>query len=102
MLGQLKAYIGSRWHSTVGSLGSGTPTLSIVFSEKGPGLHQLIFGHRKYMLDCDHLNLPNLLEKLDLLLNEEKTARKQLSSAIPEIKKLAYSAGQHLKNALDD
>ncbi|MGB9620375.1 MAG: polysaccharide pyruvyl transferase family protein, partial [Armatimonadota bacterium] len=55
VLGRLHAYIGARMHSTVASLGSCTPTLSVTFSEKGPALNELLLGHRRFAFDCSEL-----------------------------------------------
>lgn len=96
VLGQLKAYIGSRFHSTISSMGAGTPTLSIVFSEKGPALNEFIFGHRQYVLDYASLTPERLLEKVDFLLSEEAEVRQILGKRIPEMQQLARSAGDYL------
>lgn len=100
VLGKLKAYVGSRFHSTVGALGSGTPTISICFSEKAPALNQLLLGHTRFVMHCRNLTPTTLSEMTCQLLSEEDAVRKQLQKTLPEIQALAHSAGDYLKEAL--
>ncbi len=100
VLSQLKAYVGSRFHSTISSLGAGTPTISLTFSEKGPALNELIFGHCRYAMDYTSLTPESLMAKLNILLSDESAIRETLKRRIPEIQQLARSAGTHLAEVL--
>jgi len=100
VLGHLKTYVGSRWHSTVGALGSATPTLSIGFSEKAPALNKFLLGHDRYVLNCKELNPVGLADKLEELLTNEEQVRQALRDRLPAVQELARSAGAHLKELL--
>lgn len=102
VLGRLKAYVGSRWHSTVGSMGCGTPTVSIGFSEKTPALNSLLLGHTKFCMHCKNLTVQTLVELVESLLEEEATIRDILRKRVPEICEMANSAGLYLKEALKE
>lgn len=100
VLGQLKAYVGSRFHSTVGSMGSGTPTLSISFSEKGPALSRFLLGHADFTIDCRQLTPGGLSERLQGLMDAEEDVRATLARRLPEVRELSRSAGEHLRSVL--
>ncbi len=100
VLGKLYAYIGSRMHSTVSSLGSGTPTLSIAFSEKGLAINELLFGHTRFAFQCNELTVQKLREKLTELLSEADTVRDHLSRRIPQIQEMSRKAGEYLNELL--
>ncbi|MGC8863729.1 MAG: polysaccharide pyruvyl transferase family protein [Armatimonadota bacterium] len=100
VLGQLYAYVGSRWHSTVAALGSGTPTVSIGFSEKAPALNDLLLGHTRFVIHCSQLTSGRLQEVLEELLESRETTRRTLQEKLPYVRALAESAGEHLKNLL--
>lgn len=99
-LGQMKAYIGSRFHSTVAAFGSGTPTVSLTYSEKGPALNSFVLGNEQFALPYGQLTPDRLMEKLNAILADEKTIRKTLAARIPQIRELSRLAGTHLGEAL--
>ena len=100
VLGRLHAYVGSRWHSTVGALSSATPTVSIGFSEKAPALNELLLGHTRFALDCRELTPERLTGLVSELLSEHDVVASSLRAVLPEIKALARSAGEHLWDLL--
>lgn len=100
VLSKLRGYVGSRFHSTISSFGSCTPTVSVSFSEKAPALNKLLLGHSDFVLSCKDLTVPNLIEKVNLMLSQEEIVRTTLRQRIPEIKALAHSAGDHLRDFL--
>ncbi len=99
-LGQMRAYVGSRFHSTIAALGSGTPTVSVTFSEKGPALNEFLLGHRRFVLDYTQLAADSLASNLGVLLSEEQAVRTALQDRLREIRGLARSAGAYLSEAL--
>lgn len=100
VMSRLKAYVGSRFHSTIGAMGSGTPTVSISFSEKAPALNELLLNHSKFVIHCKDLTVDRLSNVLSELLSEEDSTRKSLQLRLPEIKALAHKAGQYLQETL--
>ena len=100
VLGRLRAYVGSRFHSTVGALGSGTPTLSIPYSEKGPALSRLLLGHTDFVIPWRQLEPEFLAEKVSALLDAEQDVRERLRNRLPEIRAMSHRAGDHLRELL--
>ena len=96
VLGRLYAYVGSRWHSTVGALSSGTPTVSIGFSEKAPALNELLLGHTRFVIDCPELTLGRLEDVVGNLISEHSVTAQALQKRLPMIRAMSESAGDHL------
>ncbi|MDH7603029.1 MAG: polysaccharide pyruvyl transferase family protein [Armatimonadota bacterium] len=100
VLGQLRAYVGSRFHSTISSFSSCTPTVSLTFSEKGPALNEFLLGTTKFAIHYAKLTPEALMDKLNLLLEEEETVRSKLRTRIPEVQALSRLAGTYLAEVL--
>ena len=100
VLGRLHAYVGSRWHSTVAALSSGTPTVSIGFSEKAPALNELLLGHTRFVIHCSQLTRHRLKDVLEDVLESREAIRRALQERLPHVRALAESAGEHLKTLL--
>jgi polysaccharide pyruvyl transferase WcaK-like protein len=101
VLSRLYAYIGSRMHSIVGSLGSATPTVSIGFSEKYPALNRLMLGHTRFYLSCKDLTSQSCIDKLNELLAERNAVKGHLEKRLPEIHIMSHKAGEYLKEVVD-
>lgn len=102
VLGRMYAYVGSRWHSTVGALSSGTPTVSIGFSEKAPALNELLLGHARFAIDCRELTPGRLGDVVDDLIAEHSATAQALQERLPAIKSMSESAGDHLKTRIGE
>jgi len=97
VIGQLACFAGARMHSTVAAFSSSVPTLSFSYSIKSVGLNRDLFGHTEYMLSPKDITPETTVEKIKVLLQDEKAIRQQLEERIPMVKKLAYQAGEYLK-----
>ena len=96
----LACFAGARMHSTIASLSSAVPTLSFSYSLKSVGLNQDIFGHEAYLLPAKDINPESVVEKIGLLLQEEKAIRQHLNDRLPAIKKMAFEAGTYLQEVM--
>jgi polysaccharide pyruvyl transferase WcaK-like protein len=97
IMGQLRAFVGSRMHATIGAMGCCTPTVSVAFSEKAPALNEFLLGHKRFVLKCNELAPDRLTDTVCVLLAEESDVRDALARRLPEVKQLSRSAGQYLK-----
>lgn len=100
VVGQLKVYVGARFHSTVAAFGSGTPVLAIPYSEKGPALSKFLINTTDYVINCRDLAPGILAEKLASLLDNENDVRAILGARLPEVRRLALSAGRYVAESL--
>lgn len=99
-ISQLRGFAGARTHTTIASLSTCTPTISIGYSMKARGINKDIFGHLDWLLPVGDLNPKSLLEKIKIFLSEEKNIRTELKQKIPVFKKRALSAGDYLAEIL--
>ena len=99
-ISQLKGFAGARTHTTIASLSTCTPTISIGYSMKARGINKDIFGHFDWLLPVGDLSPESLLEKIKILLGEEKNIRTELKQKIPVFNKRALSAGDYLAEIL--
>ena len=79
IISKCRFFIGARTHSTIASISSGVPTISIAYSQKAKGINQDIFGHENYVLETQIVSKENLRKKLNLLIENEETIRNLLS-----------------------
>jgi polysaccharide pyruvyl transferase WcaK-like protein len=100
VISQCDYFIGARMHSTISSLSSGVPTLSIAYSPKAYGINQKIFGHTNYVIPISSLSGVALLEKLNLLRHDRKKIVDQLNKVIPIVKEEADTGGRYLAELL--
>jgi colanic acid/amylovoran biosynthesis protein len=101
VISQCDYFIGARTHSTISSLSSGVPTLSIAYSPKAYGINQKIFGHTNYVIPISSLSGGALLEKFNLLRHDRQKVVEQLIKLMPIVKEEAYSGGRYLAELLN-
>ena len=92
-----KVFVGGRTHSTIAALSSEVPTLSIAYSRKALGINQDVFGHQKYCVPVEELTTAKLIEKISLLIDDEKEIRIMLKARLPDIRARADLAGKTLQ-----
>lgn len=89
-------FIGARTHSTIASLSTCVPTISIGYSLKSQGINKDIFGHEDYLLKIGELNTDSLFGKFTLMTKKEAGIRNLLYQKIPEIQKRAWDNVKYL------
>ena len=100
IISQMELFIGCRTHSTIASLSSEVPTLSIGYSMKARGINKDIFGHHDWLVPLDELQPEFLTEKAATLLNAKSEVKDHFNTVMPAYKKRARAAGQYLKELL--
>ena len=88
LLSQFKIFIGARMHSTIASLSSNIPTISISYSIKSKGINEMIFENQRLVLNCNEINHFNLINKIDYILKNEEYLRKNMVNKNKSIRKL--------------
>ena len=99
-IAQCHYFIGARTHSTLASLSSAIPTLSVAYSTKAYGINQDLFGHLDYVLPISELNRQALMNKFYLLKEKRSEIIEQLKVRVPEMQRLALQGGAFLANLL--
>jgi len=101
VISQLRAHVGARTHTTIASLSSCVPTVSIGYSMKARGINRDVFGHEDWVIPIQELTPAGLSSKVALMLDQESLVRQRLAEVIPEMVKRAYSAGELLGDLLN-
>ncbi|MFZ4780597.1 MAG: polysaccharide pyruvyl transferase family protein, partial [Terrimicrobiaceae bacterium] len=103
IIARCAVFAGARTHSTIASLSSCVPTLSIGYSLKARGINQDIFGNLDYCVSGKELDASDFCKRIIDMLARETAIRELLRNCIPQFKDAAFRAGpllrQILKNA---
>ncbi|MCX6966280.1 MAG: polysaccharide pyruvyl transferase family protein [Verrucomicrobia bacterium] len=97
IIARCAVFAGARTHSTIASLSSHVPTLSIGYSLKAKGINRDIFGHLDYCVHVSDLTVEKFTEGVQNLLTNESALRAHLQSRVPELQARALSAGAVLR-----
>ena len=102
VISKATVFAGARTHSTIAGLSTGVPTLSLAYSVKAWGINEDIFGHAEHCLDVRALLQPSVLaDRIEALLKQNATIRRELSSRLPAIYAKSQKAGTVLKERLE-
>lgn len=101
IISNMTIFAGARTHSTVASLSSGVPTLSFVYSIKGLGINDDIFGHTNFCIESKYINADSVSKKTSDILDLSNDIKLELSEIIPRIQNRAMSGGLHIKNIMN-
>lgn len=93
-------FIGARTHSTIASLSTCVPTLSIGYSMKARGINEWLFGCDDFLVNVKDLSANLLFSKFIKLYDRECDVRNALSSQAIEFKRYATKNIEYLKEIL--
>ena len=100
LISQLDCYAGARMHSTIASLSTKVPTISLAYSQKGEALNKILFGHSNWVIKIPEFTTNGFCEKLRELLTQKNFVKRELDEKIPQLKQRAFKAGEHLKKLM--
>lgn len=98
----MAVFAGARTHSTIAALSSGVPTLSFAYSIKATGINRDLFGHTDYCRGPLNLNTEAVSDRIESILNDSNTIKKELSKQIPQIRKAGLDAGIMLRQIVGE
>lgn len=101
VISQFHVFAGARTHSTIASLSSLVPTVSIGYSVKAAGINQDLFGHTDWVEDVKQFDPGSFCEKIDRLLVQRDQVHEQLRLVIPGVREKAHMAGTYLRGIID-
>jgi colanic acid/amylovoran biosynthesis protein len=102
VISKLHAFVGARAHATIAAFSTYVPTVSLVYSFKGEGFNQHLFGCLDYVVKTEQCEPEIIAEKLDLVLDNHDEIRKTLQEKMIKIKKGAMRAGHLLKKIISN
>ena len=88
---KVDVFVGSRMHSNIFALGEGIPVLAIAYQHKTTSIMSMA-GLSDYVLDINHLDAGELIERFDALVQNRFDLRKTVRTAVADI---AERAGQN-------
>lgn len=96
-IARMRMFVGARTHATIAAYSSGVPTMVLGYSIKSLGIAKDLFGQERLVLKSSEIsNADLLIEKFDELDRDQKELKEILEKRIPEIKRMAYKAGEFL------
>lgn len=100
IISKMFVFIGSRTHSVISALSSGVPALSLVYSIKGKGIIRDFYNSDKFFIEKRELTPDMVVQKTKELIKEHAAIKGKINSTLPNIERLALSAGKHLKDII--
>ncbi len=101
IISNLQSFIGARTHTTIASLSTCIPTISIGYSQKSRGINKDIFGHLEWLIPVDQLTPDNLRTITKRIVSQQDEVKKHLNNVIPGFIERAYSAGDLVAKLLE-
>jgi len=93
-------FIGARTHSTIASLSSSVPTISVGYSVKAWGINEEILGSARYVIDYRNVTVNSLIELFEKLKSDESEIRHTLQSQLPVAQMLAMENARYLSRLI--
>lgn len=100
LIGQCDLFVGMRFHPTIASLSQYIPTLGISHSPKFAGLHDVVYGHRDFLVTYEDISYETMSRVFRALQADQGQIRHLLARRIPELQAAALSASDSIKGIL--
>ena len=100
ILEKMDLVVAARMHCCVGAISVSTPTLFVVYSNKGRGMSYYAYGHHAYEVEIKELIGETFLLKLNKMLDNRTIIREYLKNQQKRFCKDALSAGQYLSEIM--
>ena len=101
-ISRCRYFIGARMHSTIASLSSFVPTISIGYSIKATGLNRDLLGTEQFLLDAKTMSDSRLIEAFRELQGKADNIRAKLQETVPQSQELARKNGAAIAELLRD
>ncbi len=99
-ISQFDFFIGARTHSTIASLSTEVPTITIGHSTKAWGINHDLLSTDEFVIPIKDLTLDRLVKCFSKLQERRFEIKEQLHKKIPSMHALAMKGGEHLAEIL--
>ena len=96
-ISQCDIFIGARTHSTIASISSGVPTISIGYSIKAKGINNDVFDTDRYVIPIKNISKEILIRKFNNLNEEKEKIKVLLMNRKSVLEEMAWKAGEYLR-----
>lgn len=100
VISECDVFFGARTHSTIASLSSFVPTISLAYSAKAYGINKDIFGHTNYVIPISDITEDKLWGSYGVLLKGRDSISEELRKRIPSIQKQAMRGCEYLREMI--
>lgn len=100
VISKMDIFVGARTHSTIASLSSYVPALSLGYSIKSRGINRDVYGHTNYCLQGEDISADIVTDRISQMLSNRRSIIEQLKASIPRMRENALNAGAILKKIL--
>lgn len=97
IISHCSVFVGARTHSTIASISSLVPTLSIGYSLKARGINEDVFGDLRFCLPVADLTEISFVERLSMIIDNEISIRENMESTVSMMRDRALDAGTKLR-----
>lgn len=97
IISNMSIFAGARTHSTIASISSHIPTLSLSYSMKAVGINKDVFGHDSYCVYPKDMESNHIVDKMESIWEERNEIKKHLNSVNTHLQEKAYLSGKFLK-----
>lgn len=101
IIGNARLFVGSRFHSVVGALAMGVPSLTIGWSHKYREMAALL-GIEQYVLDYSDFTLESACQKLDEISSRQEDIRRMLQERLVRVRDLSERNFDVVTSAISD
>jgi len=98
--GQMDIFVGTRLHSNIFALTTGTPVVAIAYFYKTFGIMQML-GLSEWALDIWTITEQELAQRLELLWQQRAVLRRQLRAVLPQLQQEARRACELIRADFD-
>lgn len=95
--GKMDIFIGTRMHANIFALTENVPVIAIGYLHKTLGTARLV-GITPWVIDINHIDQAQMINKLDNLWNEREKIRSNLSVKIPQLAEQVKQAATYIYN----
>lgn len=88
VISKCRFFIGTRLHSVIAALSSKVPTISLSYSNKGPGIISQVFENDRWSLFLANLTFDHLTVKFDALCESEDDVKTHLAEKILSLEEI--------------
>jgi colanic acid/amylovoran biosynthesis protein len=99
-ISQCDFFIGARTHSTIASLSTEVPTITIAYSNKAWGINRQLLGTDEFVIPISEVSCSRLSAVFDRLMESKNDIKQRLHENMPSMRSLSMKGGEYLAEIL--
>ena len=99
-ISRLHCLVAARTHATIAAFSSCVPTVSLIYSFKGLGINQRLFGGLRHAVTKEDCSVQAIVEKVEFVLTHHGEIRRILQEKMPDVEAGSMRAGEYLRRIM--